>query len=315
MAKISPFTLLLWFLGGFVASVVYAALGMLLIWYFEGWSQSMAFVEAYMSSFKTVIALGLAIGTTLVLLKTQTTIQTAVEKAFRKEELKKTKYFEKQRDFWLPRKTILFAALIAGIGFVIFASSGFPLVGLGEKLMITAACIQYALGSFVGRKLMYTGMMLHSLTEIRVTRNLFTQRRLDEVNVFVMLLSTLTIIFVYVNVTTYFNGPFLFNGYFGKSLKLFLLFPAIIATPVLLIFNFYPREIVRRIYDRSIKVEMRNLRRTLHDETLTDYEKRVHLMEFQKLSREELRYRLQLTLSDLPFGITILIMVLQPLLK
>jgi len=38
-------------------------------------------------------------------------------------------------------------------------------------------------------------------------------------------------------------------------------------------------------------------------------------MEFQKLSREELRYRLQLTLSDLPFGITILIMVLQPLLK
>jgi hypothetical protein len=33
------------------------------------------------------------------------------------------------------------------------------------------------------------------------------------------------------------------------------------------------------------------------------------------MCRDELRYSLQLTINDLPFGITILLMVLQPLLK
>ena len=40
----------------------------------------------------------------------------------------------------------------------------------------------------------------------------------------------------------------------------FLLLPAILGTPVLLIFNFFPREVIRRIYDKSINVEIRTVR-------------------------------------------------------
>jgi len=39
------------------------------------------------------------------------------------------------------------------------------------------------------------------------------------------------------------------------------------------------------------------------------------LIEFDKMSRDELRYSLQLALTDLPIGITILYMLLQPLIK
>jgi hypothetical protein len=53
----------------------------------------------------------------------------------------------------------------------------------------------------------------------------------------------------------------------------------------------------------------------MKDEKLSDYEKRSYLLEFDKMSRDELRYNLQLTLSDLPIGITILIMVLEPIIK
>lgn len=315
MTKISPFELLLWLLGGLAISLVYDIGGTAIVWYFDGFSQAQLFFDAYTNSFKTIVAFGLILGTTLVLLRTQTVVQTSIERAFTKEQLERTTYFKHRADFWRLRKTLLFGGPLIVVGFFVFSSCRFPLTGTGEVLMMISACAQYALGSFVGRKLMYTGMMLHSLANVRVTRNLFAQRKLDDINTYVILASTLTIIFVYIHVMSYFNAPFLYNGPFEKSVKIFLVFPAVIATPVLLIFNFYPREVVRRLYDKSIKVELRNLRRHLRNESLSDYEKRSYLIEFDKMSREELRYRLQLTLSDLPFGITILIMVLQPLLK
>ena len=181
--------------------------------------------------------------------------------------------------------------------------------------MVIAACTEYALGVYVGRKLIYTGMMLHSLLPITIKRNLFRTRELDVINSFVNVASTLTVIFVYVHVISYYAGPFLYGSILGQSIKLFLLLPAIIATPVLLIFNFYPRAVLRKLYDQSIDFEIERLKEALKNEALSEYEKRSYLIDFDKMSRDELRYSLQLTLSDLPIGITILIMVLEPLLK
>ncbi len=181
--------------------------------------------------------------------------------------------------------------------------------------MMIAACVQYALGAYVGRKLIYIGMMLHALMNVEVTHNLFQKRELDEINSYVNVASTLTIISVYIHVVTYYNGPFLFDSGLGESIKIFLIFPAIIATPVLLIFNFYPRAVLRKLYSESIDIEIKNLQEKLRDESLTAFEKRSYLIEFNKMSRDELRYSLQLTLSDLPIGITILFMLLDPLLK
>ena len=72
---------------------------------------------------------------------------------------------------------------------------------------------------------------------------------------------------------------------------------------------------LRKVYSQSIDFEIKRLKRVLRSESLSSFEKRSYLMEVDKMCRDELRYSLQLTLSDLPIGITILIMLLQPLLS
>jgi hypothetical protein len=120
---------------------------------------------------------------------------------------------------------------------------------------------------------------------------------------------------VYVHVFGYYGGPFLYHSFLGQSVKPLLLLMAVIATPVLLIFTFYPREVLRKIYSQSIDCEIKSLQETLRSEKLSSFEKRSYLMAVDKMARDELRYSLQLTLTDLPIGITILIMLLQPLLS
>ena len=112
----------------------------------------------------------------------------------------------------------------------------------------------------------------------------------------------------------YYGAPFWYDSYLGESVKPFILFLPVVVTPVLLIFNFYPREVLRRVYRESIELELEKLKLTLND-TSSASEKRSYLLQFDKMCRDELRYSLQLTLNDLPIGITILVMVLQPLLK
>src|SRR5205814_10026292 len=125
----------------------------------------------------------------------------------------------------------------------------------------------------------------------------------------------LMLIVGYLHVVGYYEGPFRYDSIVGHSIKPFLLVPVIIGTPVLLIFNFYPRTVLRKLYGQSIDFEARRLKKAMANASLSLYEKRSYLMEFNRMYREELRYSLQLTLSDLPIGITILIMALQSLMR
>jgi hypothetical protein len=315
MPERSPFSLMFVFFAGLALSTVYGGFGTVLIWYLEGESESMKFFAAYTSDFKTIISLGLILGTALVVLYAQKDIPTTIETVFTKEQLDETKYFTHRRHFWSLRKTIVFTAQVTVVAFAIFRYCRFPLSRTGEILMMIAVCAEYAFASFVGRKLRYAAMMIHSLLDVRIKRNLFKARELDNINWYVNVASTLTIIFVYVHVMCYYAGPFAYDTMFKQSVRIFLILPAIMATPVLLIFNFYPREVLRQLYSKSIDLEISKLMRKLRNESLNDYEKRSYLIEFNKMCRDELRYNLQLALTDLPIGITILAMVLQALLQ
>ena len=313
MQRISPFRLMNTFFFGLVAAAAYGLLGAGIVFTFGGMTEVNAFLAAYTTSFKTLFALGLILGTALVVFRSQNVIPQTIEAAFTDAHLSQTQYSLYKMRFQSPRRSIVFAAEFIVVAFVIFVYCGFPLSRPSEVIMIIAACAQYALGVYVGRKLFYAGMMLHSLLGARVERNLFRERELDEINSYVHIASTLTVIFVYVHVIGYYTGPFLYRSFLGQSVKPLLLLPALIATPVLLIFTFYSRAVLRKLYSQSIDYEIENLRQVLQDEKLSAYEKRSYLIAFDKMSRDELRYSLQLTLSDLPIGITILIMVLQPL--
>lgn len=314
MWKQTPFQLMHTVFHGLAMSLVYGALSTVLLYFLEGKPESQAFLLAYNISFMTLISLGLILGTTLIVYRSQDLIPDTIESAFTKDQLSKTEYLFYKRKFVSTKRSVAFAASFMLTGFFIFSFCHFPLSSLAEILMIIPACVQYALGVYVGRKLCYAGMMLHALLRAPVTRNLFKKRELDEINSYVHIVSTLTVIFVYVHILGYYDGPFTYQSMLGKSTKIFLILPALIATPVLLIFNFYPRIVLRRLYDKSIDFEIGELQETIKNEKLSFFEKKSYLLEFDRMSREELRYGLQLTLSDLPIGITILVMVLEPLL-
>jgi len=315
MKERSPFRVMFVFFTGLIISCAYAALGYFLVLYFEGESAALDFFKAYTSSFKTIISLGLILGTALIVFDAQKDIPDRIEDAFTEKQLEGTEYNVYKEHFWSLRKTILFAAELIVIAFFIFDYCHFPLSQTGESLMLIAVCAEYAFASFVGRKLRYSAMMIHSLSDIKIRRNLFEKRELDKINWYITIASTLTIIFVYIHVLFYYNGPFAYDTKFGKSVQIFLIFPAIIATPVLLIFNFYPREVFRKLYSKSIDIEVRKLQNVLKNESISPYEKRAHVIEFNKMSRDELRYGFRLALMDIPLGVTILAMVLQALMK
>jgi len=283
------------------------------VWGLGDKSEAQLFFAAYTTSFRTVLSLGLILGTALIVFFRQDVIPGTIEKAF-KGHLTQDYYYYKRR-FSSLRISLTFSGEMIVLAFIIFSYSQFPLSKPGATLMLIAACAEYGLAVYVGRKLMYTAMMLHSLLGIKVKRNLFRNRELDGINPYVHVASTLTIIFLYVHMIGYHDGPFLYGSILGRSIKIFLILLPLIATPVLLIFNFYPRIVLTKIYDQSIDVEVTRVRSAMRSEALSSYEKRSYLMELEKMSRDELRYSLQMALTDLPIGITILIMVLQPLFK
>lgn len=311
----SPFWLIMMLFIGLAASLVYGILSSGLLWYLGGQSQALPFFAAYAGSFKTLLSLGLILGTALIVFRSQNAIPRILETAFTNAELSETDYFLYKLRFLSLRRSITFSAEFIVIAFVIFTYSHFPLSRPGEALMVLTACAEYALGVYVGRKLMYTGMMLHSLLSIPVTRNLFKNRELDVINPYVHVAATLTLIFVYVHMIGYYEGPFLFDSIFGQSIKIFLLLPAIIAAPVLLFLNFYPSAVLRRLYAQSIEVDRRRLKAALQNEELSTFEKRYYLIEFDKMSRDQLSNNVKLTLSDLVILIIMLLMVFGPLLR
>lgn len=304
-----------WLFVGLAGALVYGLLSLTTVYLSVGYPEARLFFTAYATSFNTLISLGLILGTALIIYRSQDVVPATVERAFTPEELEQTDYEFYKRRFLSFRRSLTFAATFAVVGFVLFTYCGFPLRRPSEGLMMVASVAQYALGVYVGRKLCYAGMMLHALLEAPVTRNLFRHRALDPINDYVHIASTLTVVFVYVHVLGYYGGPFEYDSPWGKDVRLFLVLPAVIATPVLLIFNFYPRAVLRKVYSESIDLEIVQLQSVLQKEKADNLESRAYVIEVDKMSRDELRYSLQLTLSDLPIGITILVMVLQPLLE
>jgi hypothetical protein len=314
MQTMSPFRLMHLVFYGFAISFAYGLAATVVVFFTQGSPAYQEFWEAYTTSFNTLISLGLILGSAVVVYRTQDEVPACIQKAFNDSELSATDYFKYRKRYVSRRRSVSFSAEFVVVAFVIFSLAHFPESAIAEKFLLVAACTEYALGVYVGRKLIYAGMMLHSLQKIPIQKNLFASRALDGINSYVNIVSTLTIIFSYIHVRNYYNGPFLFDSFLEQGIRPLLLLPAIIAAPVLLIFNFYPRIVLRKIYSESIDVEIETLQERLRNENLSMFERESYIIAFDKMSRDELRYRLRLTLSDLPIGITILIMVLGPLL-
>jgi len=240
---------------GFVISFVYSVLGSILVYLIEGKPQAQLFLTAYNSSFNTLISLGLILGTALVVFSSQSVVPEVIESAFASDELAKSDYFLYKQRFASLTRSVNLATEFAVAGFVLFFFCQFPLGGLAESLMVVASCLQYALGVYVLRKLTYAGLMLHSLLGIQVTRNLRRARELDMAHAFIFIGSALTVASGYAHTVGYFRGPFLFQRFPGEGIKIILIFPALIAGPILALLVFHSLGVLKSVYHRSVRTK------------------------------------------------------------
>src|SRR5688572_20599698 len=95
---------------GLASSLAYGVLGALIVLLWSGQSEAQAFLLAYTTSFKTLVSLGLIVGTALIVFRSQDVIPRTIEAAFTTEQLAATDYeFHRQR-FASRRRSATFAA-------------------------------------------------------------------------------------------------------------------------------------------------------------------------------------------------------------
>ena len=300
---------------GFFLVALYGVSTSAALWFLAPAADFMAYHRAFFVTFNCAVAGGLAGTTAMLVLRTQAYIPEIIERAFTQRELATTAYYANRERFFSLRRSLTFASSFAIAAFAIFYLARFPFRGLAEYFMIVFGCMEYALGVYVGRKLFYIAQMLRSIDGLKVTKDLFESDRLSGISTYVNSVSTLTVILVFVGVRTYYYAPFEYDSIFGDSVRALMLLPAIIAIPVLALFNYFPRSVVRHLYEHSIKYSRRRIEGKLKDKDLSEFEKLSYLVEYERISRDELKHRLRMTLNDLPMALTLAIAVVSVVMR
>lgn len=239
---------------GLPISLIYSLLSSALLYFSDGKSEAQLFLAAYNTSFKTPIALALIIGTALFAFRSQDILPNTIEATLSDAQLAPTDYSLYRQRLLSRRRSLALVTEVAATVFVVLVYCQFPLQGLAETLMIVSACVQYALLVYVGRKLFYAGMMLHSLLDVVIDRNLFKEREIDDVKTWINMVSALTIIFICIHFIGYSEGPFLFKSLIGEIMRPFLMVPAFLAAATLALLNFHAKFVLGELYSRSISV-------------------------------------------------------------
>ena len=300
---------------GVAIAVTYGALTGLLIWKLSGEAAFAEYLRVFFQAYNGAIVGGLIFSTAILIYRSQRWIPNLIESNFSQEELAATEYPEQKRRFLSAARSAGFATTFVVISFGLFAFAKFPFSGFANYALVAFGCVEYALGVYIGRKLFYIAQMLHAIERLDVKRDIFTDDKLGMIAIYVNSLSTLTAAFVFAHVYAHYYGPFQYTSTLGAGIRVAMLLPAVLALPVVGLFNFYPRAVLSTLYGRSIRWKIDEIKNSLKDAKVTEFERLSYLIEYDKISRDELRYRLRATLSDLPIAITVILMIIGVLVK
>ncbi len=273
------------------------------------------YAYAFCLSFNCLTSSGVIITAALFVFFTKRDIPEIIENSFEAAALSSTKYPFYKRLYLSLFGAVSFSTNYIIGSFFIFYLSKFPFDGWAEIFLITIGCAEYGLIVYVGRKLYFIAKMLGAISNLPPTKNVFRESRLGEIISYVNILSTVTVIAVYLMAKGFYEGPFVYNSVIGSSVKLAMLLPALIFTPVIVLFNFYPRYVLRKLYSESIATEVTRLSDGLRNQFLSEFERLSYAIEYDRLQKDDLKNSLQLTLSDLPMAVTIVIMLIGVLVK
>jgi len=294
---------------GFFLAVLYGVISSVVVWQIDGVASSVSYLRAFFQNYQYAIIGGLIVSTFILVNRTQSWIPSIIEENFTNEELSETTYSLQKKKYLSVARSISFSTTFITVGFCLFYVSGFPHTGAANISLMVFACTLYGLGVYIGRKFFYIAQMLNSIEDVPVNKDIFTDDKLGTISTYVNSLSTLTVIFVFGHVYVHYHAPFEYNTVVGDIPRMFMLLPAVLAIPIVSIFNFYPRTVLRRLYSKSIKWKTDKIKRDFLGGKTTEYERLSYMIEYDKMSKDELKYRLRVTLSDLPIAITIILMV------
>jgi len=295
---------------GFGLCTLYGALSGVLVWHYGGVVQLSDYTKAFFLDFNLLITGGLILSTVILVYKSQNWIPELIDNTFTYDETKNTEYPEQKRRYLAASRSMSFATTFICVGAFIFHYAIFPFEGVAHYSLYIFACIQYGLGVYVGRKLFYIAQMLHAIHDLELSVDVFTNDKLGLIPRYINSLSTLTLVFVFAHVYSFYNAPFILGTELGDAVRIALLLPAVLALPVIAIFNFYPRSVIKQFYERSIDNQICTIKEKLNNSEISEYERLSYLIEYDKMVNDELKHRMKLTLSDLPFAITIVLMII-----
>lgn len=297
---------------GFLISLGYGIVSSLFVYLFDKGEFS-AYIRHFFLSYNSFLTGGLGFGLTYQVYKTQKYIPELISNVFKNYDLDRITQFNVHKSrFYSVNRSLGIVTIHIVISFVLFYYAKFPFTNkIPETFMVIFGCSLFGCGVYVGRKMFYVAQMLQTIENIEFSDDIFSENKLEGVSIYINVITTFTVIATWLHVNSYYDGPFIYDSMFGESIRIFMFYPAITALPVLVIFNYYPRVFIRKLYTKSINNKLSLLEKSLKDKKkITEFEKIQYLAEVDKISKEELKYRLRLALNDLPMVITIIIMLI-----
>jgi hypothetical protein len=297
---------------GFFTSLGFGVASSLFVYLLDS-NEFSNYIKHFFISYNSFLTGGLAFGLTYQIYKTQNYIPEIIKTVFSKYDLDNvTQYKEHNARFYSTQRSMIIVTIHIVLSFILFYYAKFPFTDkVPETFMVVFGCSLFGALVYVGRKMFYVSQMLQTIENIEFDDDIFSDDRLDGIAVYVNVITTFTTITIWLLIKSYYGGPFIFNSVFGQTIRIFMFYPAITALPVLVIFNYYPRVFIRKIYTKSISNKLNLLEKALREkEKITDFERIKYLSEVDKISQEELKYRLRLALNDLPMVITIVVMLI-----
>ena len=190
-------------------------------------------------------------------------------------------------------------------GFGIYSLLEFPGEPIVHLFFAVFAALQYSCGGFIGRKLWCVGHLLRSIEHVDPKSDLLDTEAFPRLIYLVNIFTFLTLLMTVAH--TYFHARmgYVLSSEFAVLLAPLIYLPLVLALPVIVLFNFYPRMVVNRLYLKSIRQRKQWLADQMAEADESEFAKHKHSIDYEKYLNEEFRYRQRVALSELPVALTI----------
>jgi hypothetical protein len=303
----SFWSVLLSFWAALLFCIIYAAGGYAIISFLDGGDEAFNFLKFFVSGYSGLVT-GTASATLFLMsISILRLVPQLIEDAISDLEIERTAYrYWKARFESFPLGLAQFTTYFLA-GFAIYSVLGFPVEADSKILLVLFTSLQYALGGFVGRKLWCLGHMLRSLETVLPKEDILETEALPRLIYIVNIFSFLTLVMTAIH--TYFHAHIKYvpSSELANILQPVVYLPLILAMPVIVLFNFFPRMIVNQLYLKSIRQRKDRLSRRIERSDESDISKFKHTIDYEKYLNEEFRYRQRVALSELPVALSVIL--------